>query len=113
MCRMLIRPAPPAGEPGGASATDGPGGAQTPDDLVLVRRARDRIDRDDESSLDVRALAGHLGTSAAHLGRQFRLAFGMSLRSYVKARRIEGPIGGQLVPPHRTAGGHDPALLSR
>ncbi|NHC15214.1 helix-turn-helix transcriptional regulator [Motilibacter deserti] len=59
------------------------------DDLVLLRRVRDRIDRDYAQPLDVEALARGVHMSAGHLSRQFRLAYGESPYSYLMTRRIE------------------------
>ena len=59
------------------------------EDLVLLRRARDRMDRDFAEPLDVPALAAGAHMSAGHLSRQFRLAYGESPYSYLMTRRIE------------------------
>ena len=58
-------------------------------DLALLRRVRDRIDRDYAQPLDVEALARDALMSAVHLSRQFRLAYGESPYSYLMTRRIE------------------------
>ena len=58
-------------------------------DLVLLRRVRDRIDRDYTQPLDVEALARGVHMSAGHLSRQFKLAYGESPYSYLMTRRIE------------------------
>ncbi|GAA4936298.1 helix-turn-helix transcriptional regulator [Actinoplanes utahensis] len=58
-------------------------------ELVLMRRVRDRIDRDYAQPLDVEALARHVHLSAGHLSRQFKAAFGESPYSYLMTRRIE------------------------
>lgn len=58
-------------------------------ELVLMRRVRDRIDRDYAQPLDVEALARGVHMSAGHLSRQFRAAFGESPYSYLMTRRIE------------------------
>jgi AraC-like DNA-binding protein len=58
-------------------------------DLVLLRRVRDRIDREYAQPLDVEALARGVHMSAGHLSRQFRLAYGESPYSYLMTRRIE------------------------
>ena len=58
-------------------------------DLALLRRVRDRIDRDYAQPLDVEALARGAHMSAGHLSRQFRLAYGESPYSYLMTRRIE------------------------
>ena len=58
-------------------------------DLALLRRVRDRIDREYAQPLDVEALARGVNMSAGHLSRQFRLAYGESPYSYLMTRRIE------------------------
>ena len=58
-------------------------------DLALLRRVRDRIDREYAQPLDVEELARGAHMSAGHLSRQFRLAFGESPYSYLMTRRIE------------------------
>jgi AraC-like DNA-binding protein len=58
-------------------------------DLALLRRVRDRIDRDYAQPLDVEALAHGVHMSAGHLSRQFRVAYGESPYSYLMTRRIE------------------------
>lgn len=63
--------------------------AQRLRDLVLLRRVRDRIDREYAQPLDVEALARGVHMSAGHLSRQFRLAYGESPYSYLMTRRIE------------------------
>src|SRR5690606_4829509 len=62
---------------------------ETPSDLVLLRRVRDRMDREHDRPLDVEALAagGHL--SARHLSRRFREEFGESPYSHHMTRRID------------------------
>lgn len=59
------------------------------DILVLMRRVRDRIDREFAKPLDVPALARGVHMSAGHLSREFRSAFGESPYSYLMTRRIE------------------------
>lgn len=64
----------------------------TPDelrDLVLLRRVRDRIDREYAAPLDVEELARGAHMSAGHLSRKFKAAFGESPYSYLMTRRIE------------------------
>jgi AraC-like DNA-binding protein len=58
-------------------------------DLALLRRVRDRIDREYAQPLDVEALAHGVHMSAGHLSRQFRLAYGESPYSYLMTRRVE------------------------
>jgi len=58
-------------------------------DLAILRRVRDRIDREYAQPLDVEALARGAHMSAGHLSRQFRAAYGESPYSYLMTRRIE------------------------
>ena len=58
-------------------------------DLALLRRVRDRIDRDYAQPLDVEALARSVHMSSGHLSREFRRAYGESPYSYLMTRRIE------------------------
>nr|WP_221194859.1 helix-turn-helix transcriptional regulator [Hoyosella altamirensis] len=58
-------------------------------DLALLRRVRDRIDREYAQPLDVEALARDVHMSAGHLSRQFRAAYSESPYSYLMTRRIE------------------------
>lgn len=59
------------------------------DTLVLLRRVRDRMDREYAQPLDVESLARGVHLSAGHLSRQFALAYGESPYSYLMTRRIE------------------------
>ena len=61
----------------------------TLDDLVRLRRARDAMDRDYASPLDVAALARVALMSPGHVSRSFRAAFGETPYSYLMTRRIE------------------------
>jgi len=74
----------PAGTPAGTSAE-----AQRLRDLALLRRVRDRIDREYAEPLDVEALARGVHMSAGHLSREFRRAYGEPPYSYLMTRRIE------------------------
>ncbi len=58
-------------------------------DLALLRRVRDRIDREYAQPLDVEVLARGVHVSAGHLSREFRRAYGESPYSYLMTRRIE------------------------
>jgi len=58
-------------------------------DLALLRRVRDRMDREYAKPLDVESLARGVHLSAGHLSREFRLAYGESPYSYLMTRRIE------------------------
>ncbi|WFB10690.1 helix-turn-helix transcriptional regulator [Streptomyces sp. LX-29] len=59
------------------------------DDLVRLRRARDRMDRDYAQPLDVPALARTALMSPGHFSRSFRAAFGETPYGYLMTRRIE------------------------
>ncbi|RZS43734.1 AraC family transcriptional regulator [Herbihabitans rhizosphaerae] len=69
--------------------TSRPAAQQNLRDLALLRRVRDRIDREYQQPLDVDALARGVNMSAGHLSRQFRQAYGESPYSYLMTRRIE------------------------
>ena len=58
-------------------------------ELALLRKVRDRIDRDYAQPLDVDALARGAHLSAGHLSRAFKAAYGESPYSYLMTRRIE------------------------
>ncbi len=62
---------------------------QTLSDLVWLRRARDRIDRDYAQPLDVEAIARGVHMSAGHFSRRFKAAYGESPYSYLMTRRVE------------------------
>jgi AraC-like DNA-binding protein len=57
--------------------------------LTQLRRARDLIDRDYASPLDVPTIAQHALMSPAHFSRQFRAAYGETPYSYLMTRRVE------------------------
>jgi len=59
------------------------------EDLVLLRRARDQIEREFARPLDVEALARTACMSSGHFSRSFRAAYGESPYSYLMTRRIE------------------------
>ena len=69
--------------------TSRPAAAQHLSELALLRRVRDRIDRDYAQPLDVEALARGAHMSAGHFSRQFRLAYGESPYAYLMTRRVE------------------------
>jgi transcriptional regulator GlxA family with amidase domain len=58
-------------------------------DLARLRRARDLMDREYASPLDVAALARAALMSTAHFSRQFRAAYGETPYAYLMTRRIE------------------------
>lgn len=57
--------------------------------LALLRKVRDRIDREYARPLDVEALARDVHLSAGHLSREFKRAYGEPPYSYLMTRRIE------------------------
>lgn len=61
----------------------------TLDDLVRLRRARDRMDRDYAEPLDVPTLAREALMSVGHFQRSFRAAYGETPYGYLMTRRIE------------------------
>jgi transcriptional regulator GlxA family with amidase domain len=69
--------------------TSTPADEQKLRDLKLLRRVRDRMDRDYAQPLDVEALARGVNMSAGHLSRRFKIAYGESPYSYLMTRRIE------------------------
>jgi AraC-like DNA-binding protein len=69
--------------------TSRPTEAQHLRDLAVLRRVRDRIDREYAQPLDVQALARGAHMSAGHLSREFRVAYGESPYGYLMTRRIE------------------------
>jgi AraC-like DNA-binding protein len=69
--------------------TSAPVEAQRLRDLAVLRRVKDRIDREYAQPLDVEALARGAHMSAGHLSREFRRAYGESPYSYLMTRRIE------------------------
>lgn len=58
-------------------------------DLALLRRVRDRMDREFDQPLNVEALARDVHMSSGHLSRSFKAAYGESPYSYLMTRRIE------------------------
>jgi len=58
-------------------------------DLIRLRKAKDRMDREFEQPLDVPALARSAAMSTGHFSRSFKAAFGESQYSYLMTRRIE------------------------
>jgi len=58
-------------------------------DLALLRRVRDRMDREFAQPLNVEALARDVHMSSGHLSRSFKAAYGESPYSYLMTRRIE------------------------
>ena len=69
--------------------TSRPAAEQQLRNLAVLRRVRDRIDREYAQPLDVEALARGAHMSAGHLSREFRRAYGESPYAYLMTRRIE------------------------
>lgn len=63
--------------------------AYDPTELRLLRRARDRVDRDFAQPLDVPSLARTALMSTAHFSRRFREAYGETPYAHLMTRRIE------------------------
>ncbi|MET9562652.1 MULTISPECIES: helix-turn-helix transcriptional regulator [Streptomyces] len=61
----------------------------TTEDLVRLRKARDRMDREYAQPLDVPMLARTALMSPGHFQRSFRAAFGETPYGYLMTRRIE------------------------
>ncbi|UJA21350.1 helix-turn-helix transcriptional regulator [Thermoleophilia bacterium SCSIO 60948] len=59
------------------------------EELRLLRRARDRMDREYAEPLDVAALARTALMSTAHFSRRFREAYSETPYSYLMTRRVE------------------------
>jgi transcriptional regulator GlxA family with amidase domain len=58
-------------------------------DLVRLRKAKDRMDREFDRPLDVPAIARSAAMSTGHFSRSFKAAFGESPYTYLMTRRIE------------------------
>ncbi|MGW0006027.1 helix-turn-helix transcriptional regulator [Nocardia grenadensis] len=63
--------------------------AQRLRDIAVIRRVRDRIDREYAKPLNVEALARGAHMSVGHLCREFRRIYGESPYAYLMTRRIE------------------------
>jgi len=59
------------------------------ENLVLLRRARDLIDREYSRPLDVPTMAQRALMSPAHFSRKFRAAYGETPYGYLMTRRVE------------------------
>lgn len=59
------------------------------DELALLRRARDVMDRRFAEPLDVAAIAAEAYMSPAHFTRRFKAAYGETPHAYLMTRRIE------------------------
>ena len=63
--------------------------AEELENLAHLRRARDLMDREYASRLDVAAMARAALMSPAHFSRSFRAAYGETPYAYLMTRRIE------------------------
>ncbi|MGO1507628.1 MAG: helix-turn-helix transcriptional regulator [Microbacteriaceae bacterium] len=63
--------------------------ANTRADITVMRRVRDRIDREFAHPLNIEVLARGVHMSAGHLSREFRRIYGEPPYSYLMTRRIE------------------------
>ncbi|MFP3713489.1 helix-turn-helix transcriptional regulator [Isoptericola variabilis] len=63
--------------------------AQRLRDITVIRRVRDRIDREYAQPLNLEELARGAHLSAGHLSREFRRVYGESPYAYLMTRRIE------------------------
>ncbi|MEU8207415.1 helix-turn-helix transcriptional regulator [Streptosporangium sp. NPDC049046] len=63
--------------------------AQRLHDIAVIRRVRDRIDREYARPLNLQALAAGAHMSIGHLSREFRRVYDESPYSYLMTRRIE------------------------
>lgn len=63
--------------------------AQRLRDIAVIRRVRDRIDREYAQPLNLESLARGAHMSAGHLSREFKRIYGESPYSYLMTRRIE------------------------
>ena len=61
----------------------------TPEELAHLRRARDLMDREYATPLDVPKMARAALMSPSHFSRQFRQAYGETPYGYLMTRRIE------------------------
>ncbi|MDK1327329.1 helix-turn-helix transcriptional regulator [Arthrobacter sp. zg-Y1143] len=79
------------GSAGAASAGAASAGTRSRrlENITLIRRVRDRIDREYARPLNVEELARGVYLSAGHLSREFRRIYGESPYSYLMTRRIE------------------------
>lgn len=57
--------------------------------IAVIRRVRDRIDREYATPLNLDALARGAHMSIGHLSREFRRIYGESPYSYLMTRRVE------------------------
>ena len=70
-------------------------------DLIRLRKAKDRMDREFDRPLDVPALALSAAMSTGHFSRSFKAAFGESPYSYLKV--MTKPIRNEeAAAPHRS-----------
>ena len=73
--------------PGKSAADDK--AARERQNIVAIRRVKDRIDREYAAPLNVEQLARDAFMSAGHLSREFRRIYGESPYQYLMTRRVE------------------------
>jgi AraC-like DNA-binding protein len=78
-----------SGGPGGEPSRGPDPGGQDVTALRVLRRARDRIDRDYAEPAGIGSLAAEAGYSLAHFIRAFRAAYGETPGAYRTRRRVE------------------------
>ncbi len=59
------------------------------DTVTLMRRVRDRIDREYAAPLDLETLARGIHISSGHLSREFKRVYGETPYQYLMTRRVE------------------------
>jgi methylphosphotriester-DNA--protein-cysteine methyltransferase len=64
-------------------------GAWERQNIVAIRRVKDRMDREYASPLNIEQLARGAHMSAGHLSREFRRIYGESPYQYLMTRRVE------------------------
>ena len=79
----------PATTPAAVAVTPGSTSAARLRELTVLRRVRDRMDREYAQPLTVADLASGVHMSAGHLSRAFRRAYGEPPYRYLMTRRIE------------------------
>ena len=88
----LVSPPVQAGAPAAARSKRAAGPAPAGQDVTslrMLRRARDRIDRDYAEPAGIDSLAAEAGYSLAHFIRAFRAAYGETPGAYRTRRRVE------------------------
>ncbi len=82
-------PAPPLSPPASPAPSASPAPPVPPARLRQLRLAKDAMDRDWASPLDLGAVAAHAGYSRFHFIRAFKQVYGLTPGQYLSRRRIE------------------------